>query len=697
MKYKYFSLFYYLLFLLLQIPLHAQTNLNFELGNFTNWKGYTWRYSTDVTSINTSKVEGIVSRRQTIMSDTTAYDANTGYKLKKVPTGYKYSARLGDEIVSSDANPRCWQQSLRYTMTIDSSNALLVFKFACVLQYGSDHTAKVEPRFRLNILDKNGDTITDCSNYDVYATNSNVAGFYTYTPNSSSSGTVSPINWRDWTTVGADLSKYLGETITIEFMATDCTGKYHYGYAYFVAESNPLIITVKYCNGDSAATLTAPDGFETYRWYNNQGVLVDTTQTLLISNPVEGDIYSCTLTSETGCVITLNSTIAEYIPVADFSSYMIDCKSNTVQFTNLSSGTHGTLKYEWNFDDSVTSTLTNPRHTFATSGMHPTTLIVTNPPSTCTDTVSKVVESFSPPLIGISGDSTYCPNLSTTLTGYGAYQYGWSTGSTNDSIEVSSPGGEIWLLGYSSTGCVSDTVYKFVSEEADWDFLSESDTTFCTGDTSLLKVTGAYKYLWNTGDTVNSISVITPGTYSITGSNKRGCEKHLAFNVIEYPLPDVDFTTSPTTLSIKQNQLYCSISDQDGVDFNWDLGDGSSESITSFTHNYSISNYTLQYNINLTATSEHACVDSVTKTIYVVPFIPNVFTPNGDGVNDVFMAGLDIQVFDRNGLLIYKGTEGWDGKYKGKFMDPDTYFYTISYTYNNQQKHVQKGYITLVQ
>jgi hypothetical protein len=93
-------------------PLQAQSyyckNLSFELGNFTNWVGYTWRYSVapDATWINTNPAPGLVSRRQTIMSDTSAYDANTGYALKKIPKGYKYSARLGDELISSDKSHR---------------------------------------------------------------------------------------------------------------------------------------------------------------------------------------------------------------------------------------------------------------------------------------------------------------------------------------------------------------------------------------------------------------------------------------------------------------------------------------------------------------------------------------------------------------------------------------------------------------
>jgi gliding motility-associated-like protein len=630
------------------------------------------------------------------MSDTSAYDANTGYALRKIPSGYPYSARLGDEILSSDSNPRAWEQSLQYTMTVDSSNALLVMKFACVLQYASDHTAKMEPRFRVTLFDSNGDTIPDCSNYDVYASNGNVEGFNTYTPTSSVPGKNEPIKWRDWTTVGANLLNYLGKTITIEFMTADCTGKYHFGYAYFVAESHPMYITVNYCAGDAVAKLTAPEGFNSYSWKDNNGNVIDTAQILVLSAPKEGDTYSCTMVSATGCTITLQSTIAKYVINSDFSSYMLDCVSNTVQFTNQSSTSHGELEYQWDFGDSVTSSQQNPQHTFSTSGMHTTTLILTNPPSTCTDTLTKVVESFSPPLVGIDGDSTYCPNETYYLKAHGAYKYIWNTGVTADSIEVGAPGGTYWMIGYSSTGCVSDTNYLMVTEEPDWVFVSESDTSFCEKSNSTLLVSGAVNYLWNTGDTTNSIVVTTPGTYQVTGANKRGCKKNFTYHVVEYQLPDVDFTYSPSVLNTKHNLLACSVPDVATTSYAWTLGDGLSASGASVEHVYSISPEISSYTISLKATTEHDCVDSTSKTIDVVPFVPNVFSPNGDGINDVFMAGYSLQIFDRNGLELYNGTNGWEGKYNGEKLNPDTYFYVVQYTNKNGDVKTLKGYITLV-
>ena len=79
-------------------------------------------------------------------------------------------------------------------------------------------------------------------------------------------------------------------------------------------------------------------------------------------------------------------------------------------------------------------------------------------------------------------------------------------------------------------------------------------------------------------------------------------------------------------------------------------------------------------------------------------FVPQVFTPNGDGKNDVFMKDHKLIIFDRLGIKIFEGDDGWDGTYKdGKPAPPDTYFYLLFYEDENlNTEGRKKGYITLV-
>lgn len=694
------KIFLFVIFIIftLQIPIYAEdtnncTNLGFELGNFTNWVGQTWLYSTDVPSINTSKTTGIVSRRQTIMSDTTAYDANTGYLLKKVPSGYQYSARLGDETKSTDSNPRCWEQSLRYTLTVDSDNALLIMKFACVLEYASDHTAKMEPRFKVTLYDENGDSISDCANYDVYSSNGSVKGFQTYTP----SGSENPVKWRNWTTVGANLMPYYGKTITIEFMSADCTGRFHYGYAYFVAACQPMEISVKYCSNDSIATLTAPEGFESYAWTDSAGTSVGTTQTLNVKKPASGAVYTCQMTSATGCTVSLKATVVKYIPKAGFS-YKFNCDSNSVQFTNTSTTNQGSLSYYWDFGDGSTSTYKNPWHSYSSTGKTYTVkLKITNSPSSCTDSTTTSIQSFKKSAVGISGDSIFCSGNSVTLKASGGGSYLWSTGSADSVITVNTAG-KYWLVSSSANGCKSDTLYKTVSLAPSLTFTTSGDTAFCEGSNSTLSVSSdAVSYLWNTGSSNSSITVSATGTYTVTGTSKYGCQKSQSFHVKVYPVPSSTFTLSTNSIDNKHNSVTGSVkADSSNVTYLWNLGDSTSATGSSFSHSYTVSNSATYYTVSLTATNQYGCSSVSTQGIDVVPFIPNVFSPNGDGIDDVFMSDMDLQIFDRNGILLYKGSNGWDGTYNGKNVDPDTYFYLIKYTNSQGQVQNKKGYITLV-
>jgi gliding motility-associated-like protein len=74
-------------------------------------------------------------------------------------------------------------------------------------------------------------------------------------------------------------------------------------------------------------------------------------------------------------------------------------------------------------------------------------------------------------------------------------------------------------------------------------------------------------------------------------------------------------------------------------------------------------------------------------------FVPKVFTPNGDGINDIFMQGYKIVIFDRMGIEIFRGDNGWDGSYKGKPAANDIYFYKIEYVNDYGRTQLLTGYV----
>jgi gliding motility-associated-like protein len=140
----------------------------------------------------------------------------------------------------------------------------------------------------------------------------------------------------------------------------------------------------------------------------------------------------------------------------------------------------------------------------------------------------------------------------------------------------------------------------------------------------------------------------------------------------------------------------CTISPEADVTYSWELGDGTTETGSTIKHAYQLTIKDFQYKITLTATNKNGCVKTGSKNIEVNPLIPNVFSPNGDGIDDIFMKGVDLQIFDRLGIILYNGNTGWDGTYHGQQVKVDTYFYYIKLNDNDQNQRTFKGYLTLI-
>jgi hypothetical protein len=318
-------------------------------------------------------------------------------------------------------------------------------------------------------------------------------------------------------------------------------------------------------------------------------------------------------------------------------------------------------------------------------------------------------------LVGIAGDSTFCHGMGTTLKAYGAWDYTWGDHSKADSIVVKPPGGIYKLIGRSSTGCVSDTIYKAVKEDPDWQMTDQSDTTMCEGEyQTTLAVSGAEKYHWNTNERTSSIVVTTLGDYFVTGTNLKGCQKTMHFNVAKYPLPGADFIISPALLDTQHNTLTCSITPQTDVGYTWDMGDGAAETGATVQHSYNIGSKAQSYTISLTATSLQGCTKSSSAVVDVVPVVskvypPNAFSPNAPNVIDrqfcvasdgVKPEGYHFVVVSRWNDIVFETRneiKGWDGRTKnGDNAPAGSYVWILEYIDVLGKQHRQTGTVTLV-
>jgi gliding motility-associated-like protein len=707
-----------LLFLLLPLFLSAINpnvkNIGFENG-FAGWIGKTWIYTTSNPKGNTQPQQVTLPNdpRIVLMSDPSAYDNCTGNKLKIIPEGYKFSARLGAYKDAHTNNINGRDQSLEYTLKVDPTNELLTIKFAVVLEIGYNnsgaHAEPEQPRFTITLLDNAGNSIPSlCSSFDETALSLDKV-------QSSTSLDGQPIAWRDWKTVSANLKKMEGQEVTIKFTTMDCTPGGHFGYAYIVVDTQPLYITTKYCSGNDDAVLTAPDGFASYTWKNN-GKIVGSDYQCKIPNAKEGDEYTCVFMTESQCFDSLSTTIKRIQPTADFKFSTIDCTSstNTVQFTNSSvadvlhpSDTFASLTYQWDFGEGGSCVAADTTYTFSTSGWQKVNLKVTSYPSTCTASKDTLIETFYPPLIGIKGDATYCPDHTTTLRGYGADHYRWieangqKTG-IQDTLAVGNPGGKVGLIGYATNEICNTTKYITISEEPTWTLNVGGSPYFCFGSSTTLVASGnGSHYSWSGQKTADpSITITAPGNYDITATNRRGCKLSQTINVKEISLPATQFQVAPSIINTKYNQITGSITLEEDIEYSWEMGDNLNEHGSSITHRYTGNGEIGKYTIMLHAiNSRYGCTDSASQSVIMEPFVPNVFTPNGDSHNDYFMPKYEIEIFDRQGIVVYKGTtnsEGWDGTYKGRRAEPDTYFYILHYFNYLKEPKTRKGYVTLI-
>ena len=299
-----------------------------------------------------------------------------------LPAGFNSSVRLGDWRTGGD------RESITYTLTVDTNRYDLLILHFTLAEYRGNSLPDIFPRFTLDIADSLGNSLGSCYPHDFV--NGSFAGWI-------GEGVYNQTGrWRDWDSVGIDISPYHGRTIRVTLSHADY---YHYGNAYFTLETGNKRIHAESCGDAAVGTFRAPKGFN-YRWYSmsDTTTTLSTTSTLRVTVP--GD-YGCHLTSrfcngDSG--FYLRAFAGGRYPVASFTMQPLNSCGSQVRFSNQSvvarDSVHTQLTsfpcdaYLWNFDDGTTSSYVNPVHTFD-EGTHTVTLYAMLANGDCVDSVSQ--------------------------------------------------------------------------------------------------------------------------------------------------------------------------------------------------------------------------------------------------------------------------------------------------------------------
>ncbi len=499
-------------------------NLGFEDGTFDNWLGGTG-FCCPINIGNTN----IVAGRHTITTGA-GTDPRTNNAVSEVaPGGGTYSARLGNWQSSGQA------ERLSYTMVVDANNTLFIYRYAVVLEDPS-HTAADQPRFEIRMFDQDNNNI-DCGLYNVYASSS-IPGFVSIT-NTFGDDVV----YKDWTTVGMDLTPYIGQTVTIQFATGDCALGAHYGYAYIDSYCSPLELVTDFCPGLPSATLEAPPGFASYLWSTGE-----TTQSIEVLNPVTGQTISCTLTSVTGCAATLSSVLTPSVVLAGFD-FVGDCM-NDVQLTSSSAVVSGPpiVSWSWLFDDGTTSTDPDPFHPFVTPGDHWAQLAVESAAG-CVDTMTQFMNLLPSPQVDLSvvspceGDPVVLTDTSPIINGVVVRRWDLGDGTqvTGDAsvTHVYPMAGtyDVQLYVEDLNTCADSMTVPLVIHPYPTVDLG-LDTAFCEGGAVVLNAQNVGSdILWSTGSQDQTIVVNATDLIHVTVTPASGCVVSDSIMVTVNPLP----------------------------------------------------------------------------------------------------------------------------------------------------------------
>lgn len=301
--------------------------------------------------------------------------------------------------------------------------------------------------------------------------------------------------------------------------------------------------------------------------------------------------------------------------------------------------------------------------------------------------------------IHLGADTAICQGDSIQLdAGLGFKSYSWSNGEKIRNISVKNKG--IYTVAAKDINdCVVRDTLEIVGVNSAAKIQLPLDGSICRNTTKLLDAGAAFTtYNWNTGETSQSIVVSKPGLYWISGLDQNQCrasDSIIITGINDLPqqfLPVDTGICEYETLYIKAASAYKT--------YVWNTGASSPGISISKTGFYW-----------LKVTGSNGCVGSDTINIYPKQcltgfYAPSAFTPNNDGLNDIFrpIIGGNIteyyfSIYNRFGQRIFETkifSEGWNGTLKGIQQNPGSFVWQCNYRLNNQQAVLKKGSIVLL-
>jgi len=327
-------------------------------------------------------------------------------------------------------------------------------------------------------------------------------------------------------------------------------------------------------------------------------------------------------------------------------------------------------------------------------------------------------------LVRAANSTHVCLGNSIQLLATGASDYYWSPATalscTNCSSPLSTPVNDIkyTVRGVSALGCEAFDSVKLTIVRPFQMNISPNDT-LCIGESANLNAAGAYAYIWSPAQGLNNANISNPVAtpnattlYRVIGYDGKNCFTDTNFVKITVgPKPTVNLGADLNLSTGTITNLHAVT--QNGPITSWSWAPSTGLSCTNCPS--PVLRVTDNISYVVTVVNNYGCMASDNISIFTFcqnsqVFIPNAFTPDGDGLNDILMVrgtGIFVKsfrIFNRWGELVFEKQNfnpndkkyGWDGKVKGVPATPDVFVYTAEVICDNGVNYTYKGNSTLL-
>jgi gliding motility-associated-like protein len=490
-------------------------------------------------------------------------------------------------------------------------------------------------------------------------------------------------------------------------------------------EPDPPVVSDRvYCQFEPADTLVAIGTH--IRWYESitGGSPLPGAPTPNTSIP---GIYTWYVTQEIpGCPFEsartpVTVTVYEAVNAGFSDTLHYGCTEDTLM---ISYAGPAVGNYEWDFGDGQTATGRMPRHAYNTPGTYQVKLKVVN--GTCEDSAETTVTIMPFMQTGFTVDrDSICQGEAVQFTNQSTgtdlhYFWDFDDGTTDtipDPVHTYERAGiyEVMFAVSDFRGC-TDTLFQTIVVDSTSPFsLTASDTIVCAGAvihfSTDYRPTGNSSLEWDLGDgTVAADSIAlrhpyeTPGVFPVvvTGHYRSCPDSSHQVNITVHPWPVVNLGPDTALCPGDAPLLLYNLAPQPAeYTSRWSTGD-------TLVNEIAVGEPGKYW---LRVTSANGC--NTTDSIDIFPScnigIPNIFSPNGDGINDYFfpreilsrgVTNFRMQVFNRWGLLVFEtrsvNGRGWDGRFNGKDQPQDVYVYMIEAGFANGVAEKYQGNVTLI-